>query len=86
MIGTGVAAVLVLGGVIFLMLRKRSLGDARYAGSINGDTIAVSMESEVPVAEIGLEDKNEIKKKIEKFVGLKPETVAQLLKTWLNEE
>ena len=86
MIGTGVAAVLVLGGVIFLMLRKRSLGDARYAGDINGDTIAISMESDVPVAEIDLEDKNQVKKKIEKFVGLKPETVAQLLKTWLNEE
>jgi len=38
------------------------------------------------VAEIDIEDKNEVKKKIEKFVGLKPETVAQLLKTWLNEE
>jgi flagellar biosynthesis/type III secretory pathway M-ring protein FliF/YscJ len=39
-----------------------------------------------PVAEIDTEDKNEVKKKIERFVGLKPETVAQLLKTWINED
>lgn len=88
MIGTGVAAVLVFGAAIFLILRRRSGGTEteEYVTDNNGRTIPVSMLSENPVAEIDLEDKNEVKKKIEKFVGLKPETVAQLLKTWLNEE
>lgn len=89
MIATGVAAVLVFGAAIFLILRKRSGGHEAIeyvTDSATGRSIPVSMMSDTPVAEIDLEDKNEVKKKIEKFVGVKPETVAQLLKTWLNEE
>ena len=88
MTGTGVAAVLVFGVAIFLVLRKRSgsAGAVEYVTDSSGRTIPVSMLGDDPLAEIDLEDKNEVKKKIEKFVGLKPETVAQLLKTWLNEE
>lgn len=89
MAGTGAAAVLVFGAALFFILRKRS-GSAEvaveYITDNTGRTIAVNMMSDNPVAEIDIEDKNEVKKKIEKFVGLKPETVAQLLKTWLNEE
>ena len=88
MIVTGIGALLVFGAAIFLMLRKRS-GNSEAIGYVrdnNGKAIPANMMSEDPVAEIGLEDKNEVKKKIEKFVGLKPETVAQLLKTWINEE
>ncbi len=48
---------------------------------------ALSMMSEFSdVSDIELDDKNEVKKKIEKFVTQKPEQVAQLLKTWLSEE
>lgn len=48
---------------------------------------AISKITEVAeVSDIELDDKNEVKKKIEKFVIQKPEQVAQLLKTWLNEE
>ena len=88
MIGTGIAAVLVFGAAIFMLLKKRS-GSAEaieYVTDSTGRTIPVSMMSGDPVAEIDVEDKNEVKKKIEKFVGQKPETVAQLLKTWINEE
>lgn len=89
MVGTGAAAVLVFGAAIFLILRKRSDNAEALeyvTDAATGKTIPLSMMSENPVAEIDLEDKNEVKKKIEKFVGVKPETVAQLLKTWLNEE
>lgn len=88
MIGTGVAAVLVFGLVVFLMLRKRSGGysTSGYVMDSTGKAMSEAALSGEPVAEIDLEDKNEVKKKIEKFVGVKPETVAQLLKTWLNEE
>lgn len=89
MVGTGVAAVLVLGAVMFLLIRKRmsAHGNEEYVTDVSGKKIpAGSMQPSEPVAEIDIEDKNEVKKKIEKFVGLKPETVAQLLKTWLNED
>lgn len=90
MVGTGVAAVLVFGAAMFLLLRRRPRRNEEaavgYITDASGKTIPVNMTPEGPVAEIDLEDKNEVKKKIEKFVGVKPETVAQLLKTWLNEE
>ncbi|HOM43589.1 MAG TPA: hypothetical protein PK481_08655, partial [Bacillota bacterium] len=89
MIGTGVAALLVFGGVLFIMLRRRSgaySASSGYAMDSTGKAMSEAALSGEPVAEIDIEDKNEVKKKIEKFVGLKPETVAQLLKTWLNEE
>jgi len=88
MIGTGVAALLVFGGVIFIMLRKRSgaYSTSEYTMDSTGRAMNEAALSGEPIAEIDIEDKNEVKKKIEKFVGLKPETVAQLLKTWLNEE
>ncbi len=88
MVGTGIGAVLVLGAVIFMMLKKRSgtSESLEYVTDSTGRTVPLSTISDEPIAEIDLEDKNEVKKKIEKFVGLKPETVAQLLKTWLNED
>ncbi len=89
MIGTAIAAILVFGAVMFLLIRKRlqGPGDAvAYVKDSTGKAVPVNMETQEPIAEIELDDKNELKKKIEKFVGHKPETVAQLLKTWLNEE
>lgn len=88
MIGTAIAAVLVFGIAMFLLLRKKlqSSGSDKYAMDSDGRTIPSGMMPDNPIAEIDLDDKNEVKKKIEKFVGLKPETVAQLLKTWINEE
>jgi flagellar biosynthesis/type III secretory pathway M-ring protein FliF/YscJ len=73
---------------MFLMLRKRQ-GDSEaveYVTDSTGRTVPINTLTGEPVAEIDTEDKNEVKKKIERFVGLKPETVAQLLKTWINED
>lgn len=39
-----------------------------------------------PVPEIEFEEKNEVKKQIEKFVKQKPDAVAQLLRNWLQDE
>jgi flagellar M-ring protein FliF len=88
MAGTGIGAVLVLGAAMFLMLRKRQ-GDSEaveYVTDSTGRTVPINTLTGEPVAEIDTEDKNEVKKKLERFVGLKPETVAQLLKTWINED
>jgi flagellar M-ring protein FliF len=90
MIATGVAALLVFGAAMYLMIKRRKgeAGEAavEYITDSTGRSIPINMMTGEPVAEIDIEDKNEVKKKIEKFVGLKPETVAQLLKTWLNDE
>ena len=47
---------------------------------------AAGQQEGASIQEIEFEDKNELKKKLEKFVGQKPEQVAQLLKTWLSED
>jgi flagellar M-ring protein FliF len=46
------------------------------------------MTVEEAIDEIDLEgtEKSGFKKEIDKFVDKKPEAVAQLLKTWLNED
>ena len=88
MVATGIAAVLIFGAAMFLMLRKRraSYDEEVFVTDASGNQIPISTVQSESIAEIDIEDKNEVKKKIEKFVGLKPETVAQLLKTWLNED
>ena len=70
------------------MIRKRteSALTEKYIMDSTGKAISAGITQEELIAEIDIDDKNEVKKKIEKFVGLKPEVVAQLLKTWLSEE
>lgn len=94
MIATAAAAVLVFGAALFFFLRRRSGAAAgpqqimpeEYITDANGNIISAGPSEALPVAEIELEDRNEVKKQIEKFVSQKPDTVAQLLKTWLNED
>ena len=76
------AALLVLAipGIVLLKRRSRYEEQSEVEAAIS----AITESSEVN--DIELDDKNEVKKKIEKFVAQKPEQVAQLLKTWLNEE
>ena len=88
----GLLAFAAFGAAIFLFLRTRSGGFGGGGGekvtitTADGKKVAVKKEDSVPVAEIDTEDKNEVKKQIQKFVGQKPDAVAQLLKSWLNDE
>ncbi len=80
--GLALAALLILAipGLMLLRNRKSVLEGSQAE-------VAISMMEELSdVEDIDLDDKNEIKKKIENFVTQKPEQVAQLLKTWLSEE
>ncbi|OGO78883.1 MAG: flagellar M-ring protein FliF [Clostridiales bacterium GWB2_37_7] len=87
MIGTALVAVLILGGAIFTLLRRRKAVEDDYVMNANGTYVPATGQSDgMPIQEIDFEDKNELKKKLEKFVGQKPEQVAQLLKTWLSED
>lgn len=84
MIGTALAAVLVLGAAMFILLRRRNTQQQELM--LNDSFIAAAKTDGMPVQELEFEDKNELKKKLEKFVGQKPEQVAQLLKTWISED
>lgn len=49
------------------------------------DLLASTREAQIPKEEIPVDDQNETRKMIEKFVDDKPEAAAQLLRNWLNE-
>lgn len=83
--GTGAAAVLVFAAAMFFFLRGRVRSKREDELEMEGAS-PIYMPPGPPVAEIDTEDRNEVKKKIEKFVGQRPEQVAQLLKTWITEE
>ncbi len=86
MIGTAIAAVLVLAAALFMFVRrKRSYNETSLDSSVLGQYENTAQES-IPIEDIGVEEKNEIKKRLEKFINQKPEQVATLLKSWLNEE
>ena len=82
MIGSAIAAVLVLAGAMVVLIRrnKKESTDEDMAVALS------KIEEASEIADIDIEDKNELKKKIEKFISQKPDQVAQLLKTWLTEE
>jgi len=85
MIGTAVAALLVLAGAMFIVLRKRNVEQNEFMPESNA-YIAATRPDGTPVQDIDTEDKNQLKQKLDKFVGQKPEQVAQLLKTWISED
>lgn len=82
MVGSAIAAVLVLAGAMVVLIRrsKKETIDEDMAVALS------KIEEASEIADIDIEDKNEIKKKVEKFISQKPDQVAQLLKTWLTEE
>lgn len=82
MLGSAIAAVLVLAGAMVVLIRR-----SKKESSEEDIDIALSkIEEASELSDIDLEDKNQVKKKVEKFISQKPEQVAQLLKTWLSEE
>jgi flagellar M-ring protein FliF len=85
MIGTALVAVLILGGSLFILLRRRKETDSNLLMD-NGTFTSTAKSEGMGIQDIEFDDKNELKKKLEKFVGQKPEQVAQLLKTWLSED
>lgn len=54
--------------------------------ALAGGPQLISPEVEEALQEITFEEKSEVKKKIDKFVKEKPESVAQLLRNWLAED
>ncbi len=81
-IGFASAALLILTIPGILLLRRKK----EVTEGVKTEAVLTMMTEMEDVSDIGLDEKNAIKKKIEKFVTQKPEQVAQLLKTWLSEE
>lgn len=82
-ISIGIISLLFIIGAIFIFYRVR-----KRKKEIN-DILEVQQDSYTdPVDEIGMDvsDKSSYKYQVEKFVDKKPESVAQLLKTWLNDD
>ncbi|RKD34432.1 flagellar basal-body MS-ring/collar protein FliF [Thermohalobacter berrensis] len=76
-----IGALSIIGILSFVVYRRKT---PKY--DINDVLEEKSSEME-EVEEIDLDgDKSEVKKQIEKFVDKNPEAVAQLLRTWLNED
>ena len=82
MVVFAIIALLLLAIPAIVILRRRRVEEERADVEVAISRMTEAMD----VDDIELDDKNEVKKKIEKFVVQKPEQVAQLLKTWLSEE
>ncbi len=79
--------VLILGLLAFVILR--SMRQARVEEAepeISIDDILQSTIADSNLDEIGIEDKSEARKIVEKFVEDNPELAANLLRNWLNED
>ncbi len=79
----GILLAFILGGSGYAVYRVR-----QRKNEVNDILQKQPMTVEEAIDEIDLEgnEKSGFKKEIDKFVDKKPEAVAQLLKTWLNEE
>ncbi|MBR5421322.1 MAG: flagellar M-ring protein FliF [Lachnospiraceae bacterium] len=79
--------VLILGLLAFVILRSmRQAQVEEPEPEISIDDILQSTQPEAELDEIGLEDKSEARKIVEKFVEDNPEAAANLLRNWLNDD
>jgi flagellar M-ring protein FliF len=61
-------------------------GTGATTGKGPGPRFVVPEAVDESIPEIGLEERSEVKKQINKFVKQKPDAVAQLLRNWLSDE
>ena len=80
-------AVLIALALVFIILRSMrpvAVEETEPELSVE-DMLATTKQQQEAVADIDLQDKSETRKAIEKFVNENPESVALLLRNWLNE-
>ncbi len=82
LVSIGVVSLLLIVGALFYVFRIR-----RRKTEIN-EIMQVDLNDEDEVEEIDVDfnDKSSYRQQIERFIDKKPEAVAQLLRTWLNED
>lgn len=81
--GIGILSLLLIIGAIFAFYRIRK---RKQEVSDIFQTAATEDVSDVEEIDLDFADKSSYKHQIEKFVEKKPEAVAQLLRSWLNED
>lgn len=82
-----ILAVLIAGLLIFIIIRSTrpvAVEETEPELSVE-DMLATTKEQRTPLEEIDLQDKSETRLAIEKFVDENPESVALLLRNWLND-
>nr|WP_255547855.1 flagellar basal-body MS-ring/collar protein FliF [Crassaminicella indica] len=79
----GILGALLIGGAVYTVYRLRKRKDEM--DTVLEDTVP-TIEDELEEIELEANEKSSYKKQIDKFVDKNPEAVAQLLKTWLNED
>lgn len=77
-----VAGLLIVGGFSYIMAKKKK----KETLPVNNLEEAVSIAEPIENIEIPTDEKDEKRKQIEKLIKQKPDIVAQLIRTWLNEE
>ena len=82
-----VLIVLILGLLLFVILRSMRQAKVEEAEpEISIDDILQSTIPQTELDEIGVEEKSEARRIVEKFVEDNPELAANLLRNWLNED
>ncbi len=77
-----VVVILIVGVVVFIILRRRKAAAEAEAAA----EAAAEEQRELDEIETETQDRSSPKYQIEKFVDSQPEAVAQLLRSWLNED
>ncbi|SEV94640.1 flagellar M-ring protein FliF [[Clostridium] fimetarium] len=82
-----VLAIVILGILAFVIIRSAkplTVEEKEPELSVE-EMLATTKENQPSIDNIGLQDKSETRKAIEKFVDENPEAVALLLRNWLND-
>lgn len=72
--------------IAVLPRKKKDTEEDQLVPEMAGVQSVIPAEIEETLQEITFEEKSEVKKKIDRFVKEKPESVAQLLRNWLSED
>lgn len=75
----------LLGFIVWRSLKPVKITEMETEVSVD-DLLAATKEKQRPVEDIDIEEKSEVRKAIEKFVDDSPESVALLLRNWLNDD
>ncbi|MEW9124914.1 MAG: flagellar M-ring protein FliF, partial [Thermotaleaceae bacterium] len=75
---------MLLGGIGFTIYRTRQR--KQEMDNLLSETPVAPLEESFEEIELDVNEKSNYKKQIDNFVDRKPDAVAQLLKTWLNED
>jgi len=84
MIALAIAILGILAFVIIRSARPLTVEEKEPELSVE-EMLATTKENQPSIDDIGLQDKSETRKAIEKFVDENPEAVALLLRNWLND-